>query len=553
MKIQKLVVAGLIMSLLLTGCQSGTQSTANKDGSSSTSETADTSKTPEKVKTVSAVTIGEGSEPYYIELLGTVKPASQVKLFPQVPGYVGDIYVQEGQVVHRGDPLMILTGPNGTENSVLIQYRIAALQYQNAEKGLEMTAAGNQVSENIALLQLQSAQNQANGAYTDMEVFNQNIAAAQEGTTILSDSYETTQEKNNRDLRNAREAATTLEDALDSLKDQKRQIFDFYTARINNSTDPSEQVALQKEMDEAILAIEKQRGELEAKLDQAKAGIKTLESASILTENQLQSQLEQAENQIRVLQLNQMSAATKQGLYDGTNDPARLANEGVAATHVKNQATLLQAQAQADVARLNVELLKNQVNGLLVRAPIDGVVGEILVKPGDQAGPQTSLTSMSSYRNFELKVGVDIESAEKLDAGKHAAIRIGGKAVNVRIKSVSPTADATSKLVSVTLDLPNIFFRSHQTLTAQLPLKTTGTAQGRFFVPLDSVTIGTADQFVFVIENGIAVKRDVTLGQIEGSLAEVIQGLQPGDKVIVEGAKQLVGGEKVTISPVSQV
>ena len=53
---------------------------------------------------------------------------------------------------------------------------------------------------------------------------------------------------------------------------------------------------------------------------------------------------------------------------------------------------------------------------------------------------------------------------------------------------------------------------------------------------------------VFVENNGIAEQRVVKLGARQGTQLEIIQGLKPGDRVIISGIQKLVNGQTVTVN-----
>jgi RND family efflux transporter MFP subunit len=215
----------------------------------------------------------------------------------------------------------------------------------------------------------------------------------------------------------------------------------------------------------------------------------------------------------------------------------------------EEQQARMQAQSQVDVAKINLDMAKNQQESLIVRAPTNGIIGEVIPHKGDIVSPQSSLTQIVNPDQFVLKVGVNADDALKITNASVAQVLIGGKYIPVGIKTLSPTADATSKLVTVTLTLPHIFFRANQTLDAQISLSSNMDphAGSMIYVPLDALIIGTQEKYVYVYDNGKARKVNVTIGAIEGDQVEVLEGLQPNDQVILEGAKDLLDGQAVTL------
>jgi RND family efflux transporter MFP subunit len=239
----------------------------------------------------------------------------------------------------------------------------------------------------------------------------------------------------------------------------------------------------------------------------------------------------------------------KAGYNGSTTDALAIAEEANNATVAKNKATLIQAQAQMDAAAINLEAAKNQLSLLAVRSPISGIITQVSVRPGDVAGPQTVAAQIVNPNGFELDVGVNADDVERVIK---AEIKIGGKYLEVPIKNISPVADPASKLVNVTLALPNIFFRANQTLDARISFSQPQTAAGTVqtvMIPVDAIVIGDDNgKYVFVDDNGKAKKVAVSVGEIKGDEVAILSGLNENDQVIVRGSQDLTDGQAVALN-----
>lgn len=483
-----------------------------------------------------------------IKALGTVKAVDQIKVFPATVGQVKNVKAKEGDLVKKGDIILELGGINGTKHQIESQLEIAQTNYSNAQKGLSATKAGNVVALKSAEIQLQSAQNQVNATGIDLGVIDRNIDATHYGVGVVENSLDATRYKNQQDFQKTQLAIDTLRQAQQDL-DQKRQTTfpDLYN-KLSQTSDPAERAKLEAQIEKTAEEFDKQSKELNNQLNTALIGYETLRAGAQLGENQVLSQLSQSQNQIEVLTMNRDSAAIKLG-YDGNStDASRLAREAVEAAKVKNQASLLQSQGQLDLAKINLEMAKNQLESLIVRAPSDGIVGELSTRPGDMVTNQQPVTQIINPNEFELKIGVNVDDAQKIGPDSKAEVQIGGKYVPVWIKSISPVADANSKLVTLTLGLPRIFFRANQSLSARISYAPSANLTGgNVFIPLDALIIGTEEKYVFVYDNGKAKKVTVTVGDINGSYAQITDGLATDAQIIVEQAKEMTDGQAVTL------
>jgi RND family efflux transporter MFP subunit len=235
----------------------------------------------------------------------------------------------------------------------------------------------------------------------------------------------------------------------------------------------------------------------------------------------------------------------KAGYNGSSTDALALAEQTNNATVAKNKASLIQAQAQLDTAAINLEAAKNQLSLLAVRSPIGGIIAQVSVRPGDVAGPTTVVAQIVNPNGFELNVGVNVDDVSRINK---AEIKIGGKYLEVPVKNISAVADASSKLVNVTLALPNIFFRSNQTLSARISFTQPQNAAGSaVMVPVDAIVIGdNNDKFVFIEDNGKAKKVAVSVGEIKGNEVSILSGISQNDRVIVNGSQDLTDGQAVT-------
>lgn len=482
----------------------------------------------------------------YLNTLGTVKPKVQVRIFPQNAGQISKIYVKEGDRVKAGQLLFVIGGQNGAVHPAQTQFEIASLNHDTARKSLENTQAANSSSLATAKLQVQSAENQAQGSYIDMEIQNQGIEGIVKSLDLLEENLQITRYKNARDLERTKESIEDLESALDTLFEQKNDTIALLREQIDNAPDPVTEAKLEAELNKVRSEFDKNIDTLTSQMKGAKIGYQSLEAAAKLMENQIIAQMNQVINQSEVTELSKQSLKKKLGLANGSSDTLRFAEEGLNSTEIRGETAFTQAQAQVELTRLNLALAQSQVDALQIRAPISGIVGELMVREGDQVSPQVFLTQLTDDKNFEVKANIDISSAEKVQPDSIAQIKTGNRIIKTHVKSLSSAADPNSKLVTVTLALPRIFFRANESIEVTIPLSGISKAEN-FFVPLDAVIIGTEDQYVFTVKDGKAHKTQVKLGVIQGDQAEILDGVQDGTEVVLEGAKQILDGQNITL------
>jgi RND family efflux transporter MFP subunit len=184
-----------------------------------------------------------------------------------------------------------------------------------------------------------------------------------------------------------------------------------------------------------------------------------------------------------------------------------------------------------------------------IRAPFDGIVGDIPVHLGDYVSSTTLLTTVDENRDFEAYIYIPTERTAEVRNGLPVNIvdTDGTLLESTKIDFVSPTVDNGLQgiLVKAPLKSMNDKFRTAQLVKARVIWSTAPTAT----VPVLAITRIGGQAFVFVAQTGDkgtqAKQRAVTLGDTVGNDYAVIDGLKQGEKVIVSGIQFLVDGTPV--------
>jgi RND family efflux transporter MFP subunit len=184
-----------------------------------------------------------------------------------------------------------------------------------------------------------------------------------------------------------------------------------------------------------------------------------------------------------------------------------------------------------------------------VSAPVEGIVGDIPVHVGDRVNLTTLLTSISQPGGLEAYVEVPVERAHSLKIGKPIQLVDSGGAViaESRITFIAPAVDNATQtiLVKAAIDNRGGSFRTDQLTRARILWE----SQPAILVPVLAVSRLSGQTFVFVAEQGekslVAKQRMVRLGELIGNDYVVLEGLQPGDKLITGNTQMLADNAPV--------
>lgn len=264
-------------------------------------------------------------------------------------------------------------------------------------------------------------------------------------------------------------------------------------------------------------------------------------SELILGTKQLKSQFESAN-----LQLN--NSIRNAQYQSDTNNPV---NNLVG---INKDIVLKQLDIQDKALDLNKEMSKLQLKiaqvneaSMYPAAPFAGTIEKIHVKIGQNITGGTVLAVLSGTNNTVLKVTVltTKEIAEKVSRLEPSTITFGSKKIQVLPGYITHEA-VSNNLYAIIYQLPKEEYQNSTDksyVAVEIPIGLPDTPSSVPFVPIDAIYQTQENASVFVIENGKAVNRPVTLGTVTGRYVQIEQGLKAGDSVVLD--RNVIAGDEV--------
>jgi RND family efflux transporter MFP subunit len=225
--------------------------------------------------------------------------------------------------------------------------------------------------------------------------------------------------------------------------------------------------------------------------------------------------------------------------------------EGIASQQDMDQAKAALDSAQAELQAVGAQVREQQeeLRYYRVAAPTSGIVGDIPVRVGDRVTVSTLLTTVDRGGGLEAYVSIPVERAPQMKMGMPVRLLDGTGAVvaESRVTFVSPQADPEMQTVLVKARIASGgALRPAQFIRARVVW---GTREAPV-VPVLAVSRISGLFFVFVAEGKegslVAKQRPLKVGEIVGNDYVVLEGIKPGDRVIVSGTQFLRDGAPVT-------
>jgi cobalt-zinc-cadmium efflux system membrane fusion protein len=252
----------------------------------------------------------------------------------------------------------------------------------------------------------------------------------------------------------------------------------------------------------------------------------------------------------------QRQAALAKAEVDLSRARDLLANRGIAQKEVLSaetelgvaNAALEQARAtQDDVARrlrlMGLDPAKPE-GPVTLRAPIAGEVVEIAVAPGEYRHDTTApVLSVADLSTVWLTASVPERALSRVESGNRVAISLAAypdRQFEARVARVSATLDAETRTARMIVELPNPQRLFRPEMFARV--RYTGAPRPVVTVPIGAVVRHDRRTTVFVERaRGTFERREVTLGPRHADTVVVTNGLEDGDRVVVDGTMLLMG------------
>lgn len=184
---------------------------------------------------------------------------------------------------------------------------------------------------------------------------------------------------------------------------------------------------------------------------------------------------------------------------------------------------------------LNMQMIRKRKSNLIVKAPIDGELGLLDVVLGQSITSGTKIGQINSVGTYKVEAQIDEHYIDRVVAGLEATFERQGEKYSTTIRKVYPEVrdgkfKADFKFEGEQPD--NI--RAGQTYYLNLQL---GQPEEAVIIPRGSFYQITGGKWVYVVnkEGTMAVKREIRLGRQNPQYYEVLEGLEPGEKVITSG------------------
>ena len=226
--------------------------------------------------------------------------------------------------------------------------------------------------------------------------------------------------------------------------------------------------------------------------------------------------------------------------YEASKDEYEYLNKRkvLADRSVKQDAKLMEdrlRQLDMSITRMqaNIDMARRTLNNLYVVAPISGQLSTLKAEVGESKSPGENIGQIDDLNGFKVKANIDEHYISRVYPGLTGTFDFNGKTYPVKIAKVFPEVQNNTFQVDMEFaeGAPE-GIRRGQTLQIKLNLNDGGQA---VLIPRGGFYQSTGGNWVFVVDKSgeFATKRSIKLGRQNPNHYEVLDGLQPGERVVV--------------------
>ncbi|CAB1245606.1 Macrolide export protein MacA [Clostridiaceae bacterium BL-3] len=293
----------------------------------------------------------------------------------------------------------------------------------------------------------------------------------------------------------------------------------------------------------------------EAQLAAAEAQFKSAQSTASSAQlgvNKPQIDLETAQNNYnRTKALYDQGAVAKVDL-ENAQAQLKTAQSALESAKASAQASNSSAQAQAaniHTAQTNLDNTKESLKDTVITAPTSGVITGKNINVGQYISPGTILGKVQTISPIYAVIDIRESDLSYVKPGVKVKFKLDGdslKEYDGAVKSIDGAADPASRAFKCKVQIDNKDGKLKPGVFGNVEIATNETKKA-IAVPLKAIGGTEGNYYVFIYDNGVAKKQNITIGEFDKDNVEIKSGIQAGNYVICTNVSTLQDGDAVKI------
>ena len=221
--------------------------------------------------------------------------------------------------------------------------------------------------------------------------------------------------------------------------------------------------------------------------------------------------------------------------YELASGRLELVKERATQDSLYRSVEIRQMQESLDNMRLNMQMIRKRKDNLTIKSPIDGELGLLDVVLGQSIASGMKIGQINDLDSYKIEAQIDEHYIDRVSAGLEAKFERQNETFGAVIRKIYPEVREGKFKADFRFNgeqPANI--RTGQTYYLNLQL---GQPETAVLIPRGTFYQKTGGKWIYVVspEGGKAVRREIRIGRQNPQFYEVLEGLEPGEKVITSG------------------
>lgn len=214
-----------------------------------------------------------------------------------------------------------------------------------------------------------------------------------------------------------------------------------------------------------------------------------------------------------------------------------------------SKASIESAKASVEAQKVNIEKLQNDLNNVVIKAPISGVISEKNVNVGEIINQGAVLAKINDISYVFATIQVPQEKINDIKVGKPAEVTLedNNTVHNGTLDSIDLSGDSTLRVFNCKIKMENSNKELLPGEYAKVNFSNTENNNKVITIPVSSLAGSEGDYYVFINDNGVASKVSVDIGDADENNVEIISGVKEGDEIICTNMSSLKDGCKIDV------
>lgn len=214
-----------------------------------------------------------------------------------------------------------------------------------------------------------------------------------------------------------------------------------------------------------------------------------------------------------------------------------------------SKASIESAKASVEAQKVNIEKLQNDLNNVVIKAPISGVISEKNVNVGQIINQGAVLAKINDISYVFATIQVPQEKINDIEVGKPAEVTLedNNTVHNGTLDSIDLSGDSTLRVFNCKIKMENSKKELLPGEYAKVNFSNTENNNKVITIPVSSLAGSEGDYYVFINDNGLASKVSVDIGDADENNVEITSGVKEGDEIICTNMSSLKDGCKIDV------